>query len=89
MRGMEAPWHWCPSPMDAEDDPNRTRYLTTAEIDMDRGELRKLAVANLKRLLPKIEMRNHYDVFSILSRGVTTKRASSCSTTSGRAGKSR
>jgi uncharacterized protein YtpQ (UPF0354 family) len=53
----------------AEDDPNRTRYLTTAEIDMDRGELRKLALANLERILPKIEMRNHDDVFSILSAG--------------------
>jgi hypothetical protein len=53
----------------AEDDPNRTRYLTSGEIDMDRGDLRKLAVANLKRLLPKIEMRNHDDVFSLLSAG--------------------
>jgi hypothetical protein len=45
----------------AEDDPNRTRYLTSGEIDMDRGELRKLALANVKPLLPKIEMRNHDD----------------------------
>jgi uncharacterized protein YtpQ (UPF0354 family) len=53
----------------AEDDPNRTRYLTTEEVKMDRGELRALAVANLKRLLPKIEMRNHDNVFSLLSAG--------------------
>jgi uncharacterized protein YtpQ (UPF0354 family) len=53
----------------AEDDPNRTRYLTTDEVKMDRGELRALAVANLERLLPKIEMRNHDNVFSIMSAG--------------------
>ena len=42
----------------AEDDPKRTRYLTTSEdIGVDRQELRALAVENLKRILPKIEMR--------------------------------
>ena len=53
----------------AEDDPNRTRYLTSDEIQMDRAELRKLALANLEQLPPKIEMRNHDNVFSIMSAG--------------------
>ncbi len=54
----------------AEDDPMRMRYLTTREdIGVDRKEIRALAVANLKRILPKIEMRNHDNVFSIISVG--------------------
>jgi hypothetical protein len=41
----------------AQDDPARMRYLTTAELaGEDRGALRTLAVGNLARLLPKIEM---------------------------------
>jgi uncharacterized protein YtpQ (UPF0354 family) len=42
----------------AEDDPTRVRYLTMSEdIGVGRQELRALAVENLKRILPKIEMR--------------------------------
>jgi uncharacterized protein YtpQ (UPF0354 family) len=41
----------------AEDADNRTRYLSSAEdLGVVRGELRALAVANLRRVLPKIEM---------------------------------
>jgi hypothetical protein len=41
----------------AQDDPVRMRYLTTAELaGEDRVALRALAVENLARLLPKIEM---------------------------------
>jgi uncharacterized protein YtpQ (UPF0354 family) len=53
----------------AEDDPTRTRYLTTREeIGVAREKLRALAVENLKRILPKIEMRVIGDV-SIISAG--------------------
>lgn len=42
----------------AQDDPNRMRYLTTGDgVGIAREELKTLAVTNLKRLLPKIEMR--------------------------------
>jgi uncharacterized protein YtpQ (UPF0354 family) len=42
----------------AQDDPNRMRYLTTQEdFGLSREALRTLAIENLKRLLPKIEMR--------------------------------
>jgi hypothetical protein len=41
----------------AQDDPARMRYLTTAELaGEDRAALRALAIGNLVRLLPKIEM---------------------------------
>jgi uncharacterized protein YtpQ (UPF0354 family) len=54
----------------AEDSENRMRYLTNDEdIGVDRKELRKLAVANLLRILPKIEMRQHDDVFAMLTAG--------------------
>jgi uncharacterized protein YtpQ (UPF0354 family) len=53
----------------AEDDPVRMRYLTSDDDIGDRAALRKLAVANLQRLLPKIEMRNHDDVFALISAG--------------------
>jgi uncharacterized protein YtpQ (UPF0354 family) len=53
----------------AEDDPARMRYLTTGEdIGVSRQELRALAVENLKRVLPKIEMRVIGDV-AIISAG--------------------
>lgn len=41
----------------AEDDPTRVRYLTTGEDVGSRQELRALAVENLRRILPKVEMR--------------------------------
>jgi uncharacterized protein YtpQ (UPF0354 family) len=41
----------------AQDEPGRTRYLTTAELaGEERAALRSRAVDNLKRLLPKIEL---------------------------------
>jgi uncharacterized protein YtpQ (UPF0354 family) len=53
----------------AQDDPNRMRYLTTQEdFGLSREELRSLAIANLKRVLPKIEMRRVGDV-SLMSAG--------------------
>ncbi len=43
----------------AEDDATRMRYLTTEEdLGLSRQELRALAVENLIRILPKIEMRD-------------------------------
>jgi len=45
----------------AEDSPKNIRYLIPQRLDeagISRGELRALAVANLKRMLPKIEMHN-------------------------------
>lgn len=53
----------------AEDDPKRMRYLTVEEgAGIGREGLRALAVANLKRLLPKIEMQGDGD-FSLISAG--------------------
>ena len=52
----------------AEDTANRTRYLMAHEYAGDRKELRTLAVDNLIRLLPKIEMRQDEDV-SLLTAG--------------------
>lgn len=52
----------------AEDTANRTRYLMAHEYTGDRKELRTLAVNNLIRLLPQIEMRQDDDV-SLLSAG--------------------
>ena len=53
----------------AQDDPNRMRYLTTQEdLGLSREELRSLAIANLKRVLPKIEMGRVGDV-ALMSAG--------------------
>ena len=53
----------------AQDDPNRMRYLTTQEdFGLSREELRSLAIANLKRVLPKIEMGRVGDV-ALMSAG--------------------
>ncbi len=53
----------------AEDDPARTRYLMAGEdLGIARKELRTLAVANLRRLLPKIEM-SHEDHLTLVSAG--------------------
>jgi uncharacterized protein YtpQ (UPF0354 family) len=52
----------------AEDSDNRTRYLSSGEdLGVARSELRALAVANLLRILPKVEMRQHDDAFSMLT----------------------
>ena len=52
-----------------QDDPNRMRYLTTQEdFGLSREELRSLAIANLKRVLPKIEMGRVGDV-ALMSAG--------------------
>jgi uncharacterized protein YtpQ (UPF0354 family) len=54
----------------AEDDPARMRYLTTKEdIGVDRWELRALAVDNLRRILPKIEVRGDGKVFVVSAGG--------------------
>ena len=54
----------------AEDDPTRMRYLTTSEdIGVGRQELRALAVENLKRILPKIEMRGDDHVLLVSAGG--------------------
>ena len=53
----------------ALDDPNRMRYLTTQEdFGLSRAELRALAIENLKRVLPKIEMRRVGEV-ALMSAG--------------------
>ena len=53
----------------AQDDPNRMRYLTTKkDFGLSREELRSLAIANLKRVLPKIEMGRVGDV-ALMSAG--------------------
>jgi uncharacterized protein YtpQ (UPF0354 family) len=53
----------------AEDSKGRTRYLTSAEIVEDRKTLRALAVQNLRRILPKIELRQHGDAFALVTAG--------------------
>jgi uncharacterized protein YtpQ (UPF0354 family) len=54
----------------AEDSANRLRYLMTSEdLGIDRRELRKLAVANLGRVPPKIELRNHDDEYALIAAG--------------------
>jgi len=54
----------------ALDDPNRMRYLTTQEdFGLSRAELRALAVENLKRVLPKIELRGDDEVMLMSAGG--------------------
>lgn len=54
----------------AEDDATRMRYLTTSEdIGVGRQELRALAIENLKRILPKIEMRGDDHVLLVSAGG--------------------
>ena len=54
----------------AQDDPNRMRYLTTQEdFGLSRAELRALAVENLKRVLPKIELRGDDEVMLMSAGG--------------------
>ncbi len=52
-----------------EDDPTRMRYIMTGEdVGIDREKMRALAIENLRRILPKIELRSEGDV-SLLSAG--------------------
>jgi uncharacterized protein YtpQ (UPF0354 family) len=53
----------------AEDSETRSRYLGTLDDVGDPKALRAMAVANLKRILPKIEMRMHDDAFAIIAAG--------------------
>jgi uncharacterized protein YtpQ (UPF0354 family) len=54
----------------AEDDPTRMRYLTSDEdIGIARAELRKRAVDNLRRILPKIEMQGDDHVLMVSAGG--------------------
>jgi uncharacterized protein YtpQ (UPF0354 family) len=53
----------------AEDDAARMRYLTSRDdLDVAREELRAIAIANLRRLLPKIEISQKDDI-NIVSAG--------------------
>jgi uncharacterized protein YtpQ (UPF0354 family) len=53
----------------AVDDPTRMRYILSGEnIGVGRGELRALALENLKRILPKVEMRGDGEVY-VMSAG--------------------
>jgi uncharacterized protein YtpQ (UPF0354 family) len=54
----------------AEDTDTRTRYLGAKEdIGVDRKDLRKLAVANLEKLLPKIQMVDAGGLVTMFSAG--------------------
>jgi len=53
----------------AEDTPNAMHHLTTDDYSGDRRELRALAIKNLKRVLPNIEMRVLNEYVSIISAG--------------------
>ena len=54
----------------AEDDPTRIRYLTTSEdVGVGRQELKALAVENLRRILPKIEMRGDDHILLVSAGG--------------------
>jgi uncharacterized protein YtpQ (UPF0354 family) len=54
----------------AEDSDNRTRYLSAKEdVGVERKELRKLAIGNLGKLLPKIEMADVGGMMLVFSAG--------------------
>jgi len=53
----------------AEDTPNAMHHLTTDDYSGDRRELHALAIKNLLRVLPKIEMRVLNEYVSIISAG--------------------
>jgi uncharacterized protein YtpQ (UPF0354 family) len=53
----------------AEDTPHAMNHLTTDDYSGDRRELRALAIKNLVRVLPKIEMRVLNEYVSIVSAG--------------------
>lgn len=42
----------------AEDQPERTRFIEEKEVKLSKAALRTLAIANLRKSLPKIEMRD-------------------------------
>jgi uncharacterized protein YtpQ (UPF0354 family) len=52
-----------------EDSGTRARYLNTRDDIGDRKKLRALAIANLKRVLPKIEMRPHDEGWATITAG--------------------
>jgi uncharacterized protein YtpQ (UPF0354 family) len=53
----------------AEDRPQSLRYLTTRDDVGDRAQLHHLALANLHRLLPKIDIREGADHISLIEAG--------------------
>ena len=53
----------------AEDRPQSVRYLTTRDDIGDRAKLRNLALSNLHRMLPKIEMRQGADHIFLIEAG--------------------
>jgi uncharacterized protein YtpQ (UPF0354 family) len=53
----------------AEDSQSRIRYLNATENFGDRKALYVLAIQNLKRILPKIELRQHDDAFALVTAG--------------------
>jgi uncharacterized protein YtpQ (UPF0354 family) len=53
----------------AEDRPQSLRYLMTSDDVGDRAQLRNLALGNLQRMLPKIEMREGADHVFLLEAG--------------------
>jgi uncharacterized protein YtpQ (UPF0354 family) len=55
----------------AEDRPSSTRYLTTRDDAGDSTQLHDLALANLRRVLPKIEMRSGADGTFLVTAGGT------------------
>jgi uncharacterized protein YtpQ (UPF0354 family) len=55
----------------AEDRPQSLRYLTTRDDVGDRAKLRQLALANLHRLVPKIEMREGAEHIFLIEAGGT------------------
>lgn len=52
-----------------EDSDTRSRYLNTRDDVGDRKSLRALAIANLKRILPKIQLRRHDDAVAMITAG--------------------
>jgi uncharacterized protein YtpQ (UPF0354 family) len=54
----------------AEDTEKRTRYLSSLEkLDVPRQRLRALATENILKVLPKVEMQRHADVFGMITAG--------------------
>lgn len=52
-----------------EDSDTRSRYLNTSDDVGDRKNLRALAIANLKRILPKIQLRQQDDAVAMITAG--------------------
>jgi len=54
----------------AEDDPARTRYLMSGEdLGVPRKDLKALAIANLRRVLPKVEISHEADILMVSAGG--------------------